>query len=176
MSLFRLFPIVFLLAGCSSGDRLLSHLDEDAGFMITYPVDWHRAEESLTPALGFPMLVAIATFEPPPGGETCAHVAANALDAMGADDILLTVHELPFAYALGPRPDDLRTDAAFWEDGDMVGCMQTSPERLHGGQFRFFQRRRTFDVILAIGPEVSAENEDSAWAMLDSFGPLSGSE
>ncbi len=172
----RILLIMFMLAACTSGDRLLAHIDDERAYTISYPVEWRRIDDSLTPVLGFPMLVAIATFDPPPGGVTCAHVPVNALDAVGPADILLTVHELPFGYALGPRPDDFRSRAASWETADVAECMQTDAERLRGGQYRYFEDDRTFDVILAMGPEVSTEDEAAAWAMLESFRPMPGSE
>ena len=115
------------------------------------------------------MLVAVSTFDAPVGGAVCAHVAANALDSMDADDVLLTIHELPFAAALGPRPGDFRSGAAFWENGDVLECMQTDSARIHGGQFRFFEGERAFDVVLAMGSDVSSADEEAAWAMLQSF-------
>lgn len=41
-----------------------------------------------------------------------------------------------------------------------------------GGQFTCIGAGRTFEVILARGQEVSAEDQDAAWAMLNSFIPV----
>ncbi len=143
---------------------------------ITHPAEWLVTDESLTPHLGFPMLLAVSTFPAPAGGERCAHVPANALDAIGPTDVLLTVHELPLAYAEGPRPDDFRRRAGIAAGDDVWECMTTDPLRLEGGHFRFFEANRTFDVVLAIGEDVAAADADAAWAMLEGFAVFAESE
>ncbi len=166
--------VLLVLAACSTGPA--SYTNQTDRISLSYPAAWRVTTDSLTPNLGFPMLVAVSTFAAPPGGGTCAHVAANALDAIGPTDVLLTIHELPFAYADGPRPDDLRTRADIAENDDVWECMTTDPLRLTGGHFRFFEGNRTFDVVLAIGEGVSAADKDAAWAMLESFTVLTGAE
>ena len=117
------------------------------------------------------MVVAVSTFEASPGGDRCAQFAMAAFDGMGADDVLLTIHELPPEFALGPRPDSFRETARFWEGGDFLECLHTGPAGLRGGQFRYSDAGRTFDAILAIGEDVAEADEDAAWAMLNSFIP-----
>lgn len=146
------------------------YTDQEQDFTITYPSDWYMAPNTLTPVLGFPMMVAVSTFEAPVGGDRCAQFATAAFDAIGPSDVLLTVHELPFGYANGPRPADFRTGAEF-PPGDFQECV-SDPGRLHGGQFRYFDNGRAFDAILAMGPDVSAEDDNAAWAMLTSFFPV----
>jgi hypothetical protein len=116
------------------------------------------------------MTVAVSTFEAPVGGDRCAQFATAALDAMGPTDVLLTIHELGAGYAQGPRPDDFRSGAEFLQ-GDFQECI-ADPGRLHGGEFRYLDNGRGFDAILAMGEDVSQEDEDAAWAMLTSFIPV----
>lgn len=165
----RLAVLLLVLAACSSDAELSTLTVETSGVSILYPTEWEVAPESLTPALGFPMVLAISSFDAPVGGETCAHVAANALDAIGPEDIVLTIHELPLEYASGPRPDDFAAAAEFVEGGDVLECMRTDASRISGGQFRFFEDDRTFDVVLAMGPDTPQTVQDRAWAMLESF-------
>ncbi len=165
----RLLVFLLILTACSADAEMDAHMAESNGASIAYPAEWELAPESLTPVLGFPMLFAISTFDAPVGGEICAQVAANALDAIVPEDVLLTIHELPFGYAFGPRPSNFKATAEFTEGGDMLECMQTDSSRIRGGQFRFFESDRTFDVILAMGPDTPQEVQDQAWAMLESF-------
>ncbi|MGA9598185.1 MAG: hypothetical protein WBV06_18670, partial [Acidimicrobiia bacterium] len=144
--------------------------DSDKEFTITYPSDWYVAPETLTPALGFQMVIAVSTFEAPVSGDRCAQFSTAAFDAIDPTDVLLTIHELGAGYADGPRPDDFRSGAEFLQ-GDFQECI-SDPGRLHGGEFRYIDNGRTFDAILAMGQDVSAEDEDAAWAMLTSFIPV----
>jgi hypothetical protein len=146
------------------------HTDPEKDFTITYPSGWFVAPDTLTPSLGFPMLVAVSTFQAPVGGGRCAQFATAGFDAIGPGDVLLTIHELPFAYANAPRPADFRSGVGF-PPGDFQECI-SDPGRLHGGEFRYFDNGRAFDAILAMGPDVSTEDEDAAWAMLTSFFPI----
>jgi hypothetical protein len=69
-----------------------------------------------------------------------------------------------------PAPGDLRNGAEFLR-GDFQECI-TDVGRLHGGEFRYLDNGRGFDAILAMGEDVSPEDEDAAWAMLTSFVPV----
>jgi len=163
--------VTISLDGEECGFSWARHTDTDNEFTITYPSDWYVAPETLTPSLGFPMTVAISTFEAPVGGDRCAQFATAAFDSIGPNDVLLTIHELGMGYAQGPRPGNFRSEAELWEGGDFVECV-TNVDRLHGGQFRYFDNGRGFDAILAMGEDVSQEDEDAAWAMLSSFVPV----
>lgn len=165
----RLVVLLLILTACTSDGELDMQVWDSNGVSISYPAEWRVAPESLTPVLGFPMVIAVSTFDAPVGGETCAQVAANALDAIGPQDVLLTIHEMPFGYAFGPRPDNFEAAAEFIEHGDVLECMQTDSSRIRGGQFRFFESDRTFDVVLAMGPDAPQEVQRQAWTMLESF-------
>jgi hypothetical protein len=117
------------------------------------------------------MTVAVSTFEAPVGGDRCAQFATAAFDAIGPTDVLLTIHELGAGYVDEPRPTDFRAEASGYGNPDFAECI-TDPGRLHGGEFRYIDNGRTFDAILAMGQDVSAEDEDAAWAMLTSFIPV----
>jgi hypothetical protein len=158
------------LVGEPCGFTWARHTDPDKDFTITYPSDWHVAPDTLTPALGFPMVVAVSTFNAPVGGDRCAQFATAAFDAIGPTDVLLTIHELGAGYAQAPRPADFKNGAEFVQ-GDFQECI-TDPERLHGGEFRYLDNGRGFGAILAMGEDVSQEDEDAAWAMLTSFIPV----
>ncbi len=73
---------------------------------------------------------------------------------------------------MSPRPTDFRAEASGYGNPDFAECI-TDPGRLHGGEFRYLDNGRGFDVILAMGEDVSQEDEDAAWAMLSSFIPVS---
>ncbi|MDJ0663741.1 MAG: hypothetical protein QNJ75_04220 [Acidimicrobiia bacterium] len=164
------------LDGGSCNFNWARHVDEEIGLTLSYPEDWYLAPETLTPVLGFPMVAAVSTFEAPTGGDRCAQFATGALDAVGPEDVLMTIHELPVGYALRPRPDSFRSETGVWS-GDLEECMEGRLGDLRGGQFRYSDSGRAFDVILAMGADVPAEDEDTAWAMLNSFVPLAlGSE
>lgn len=75
------------------------------GFEISYPPRWRPAPEALTPNLTSP--VEIVTFGTGPlevGGQDCAQVPEAAVEAMGPDDVLVTVQRRDDPDGYPPRP------------------------------------------------------------------------
>ena len=65
------------------------------GLTVSFPSDWHRAAENLTPALTDPReVLTLATFPLRVGpSHRCAQVPQQAVRDLGPRDVLLTIQE-----------------------------------------------------------------------------------
>ncbi len=173
---FLLGVSILTLLACTAGAASLS--DEvrvvdipDFGMVLTYPVDWHLAEESLTPNLGDPREVfSLGSFALTPGGPNCAQVPSQALHDLESTDVFVTVQERTTSTPSGfdPRPDNFGptpgdTNNVFYE------CLEPE-ERADVGTIHwiwFSDQDRYFHILVALGRDATPESETAIWSTLD---------
>src|SRR6187431_1662468 len=97
-------------AGAAAGDGpgLTTFRDAAHGFTVRFPESWHRATRPLTPHLNDPReILSVGTGRFTVDEERCAQVPVGAIQALGPDDVLVTVferHGRPRGFARRPRP------------------------------------------------------------------------
>jgi hypothetical protein len=145
---------------------------DDLDMVLTYPRDWHLAEESLTPNLDSPTEVfSLGSFPLKPGGPTCAQIPSQALHDMEATDVFVTVQERGSnadASGFSTRPDTFgptpgSADHVFYD------CLEPA-ERDHVGEIHwiwFTEQDRYFHVLVALGRDTAAEDVSSVWNVLN---------
>jgi hypothetical protein len=141
------------------------------GLTAELPQGWQAASESLTPHLVDPREeLAVATFPLRYRQTACAHVPGSALDDLGPSDAFLTLQErglgLPDAASDFPaRP--ARFGPALGGASAASRCVPGV--RVEDHWFGFSDGGRHFHVMVAFGPQASAEVQRQAWAILDSL-------
>ena len=139
------------------------------GLTAELPRGWQAATESLTPHLTDPREeIAVATFPLRYRETGCAHVPGSALDDLGPGDAFVTLQERGLGVPDGaadfpPRP------AHF---GPELGGPSEASACAAGAQFAdhwfgFSDGGRHFHVMVAFGPQATAEVQRQAWAILD---------
>lgn len=174
-------PVMFPVEGSSptpspgGGSGEQSFTDEENGFTVTYPDDWHRAEESLTPNLADPIELFSVSSIPLVYQETdCSHMPTGALEEMGDSDVFVSVQERGGRDGkrdnYPPRPADFSKDA----EPSMLACI---PEDLVANWIPFSDGGRRFYALVAFGHEAPTEDREGAWAVLNGvrFQPTEGS-
>jgi len=142
------------------------------GLTAELPQGWQAANESLTPHLTDPReALAVATFPLRYRQTGCAHVPSSALDDLGPGDAFVTLQER----GLGAADDAQGFPARPAHFGPDLGgpsaasrCVPTAHFTDHW--FGFSEGGRAFHVMVAFGPQASAEVQRQAWAILDSLG------
>ena len=144
--------------------------DSDGRFRISYPSGWLRSSQSLTPGLVDPReIVSIGTSNMRPGGELCAHLPANALEDLGAEDAFLSIEERaepnladyaprPVRFTLGPPNKDF----------DGVHCVR-EPNDLLQWWLSFRDGSRAFYALVSLGRSASEETRRQVLETLNSF-------
>lgn len=169
--------VVAALLGCGGADRehrsgsldatrVTFNQAHDVAYRL--PAGWHAARRSLTPHLDNPREVVAAGTGPLPSGGACAHLPSAALQAMGADDVLVTVqerygdvHAFPVRRARFSLPaGDVRSEAE-----DCAGGHPT----FTSSWFEFRDHHRGFHVLVAVGRSAPAARVRDARALLDSL-------
>jgi len=169
--------LLLVLAACDKpfspvNDDWVELIDEEEGLSISYPTDWVRAEETLTPNLGSPReVLSIGTFPLEPGGPNCAQVPTNALIDLRPEDVFLTLQgdlsrpdseDRPvFGPGVGLGMDHLEIPYCLPED-----------ERLDIGEMQwvhFSDAGRGFYLLVAIGSDASAATVDQVWMVANSL-------
>ena len=148
--------------------------NQEHGFEITYPADWHRADEILAPALTSPPqqiaeVLSLGTYPLRPGGARCPHVPLNALLDQGSDDVLISIirgtsepgDAWPSSF------DESSFLAAADASSDAETCSGRSDLSYHFGVFALDGRQ--VQVFVSLGDSVDAATRGEAWAILDSF-------
>ena len=147
----------------------ITYRDSAAGFTVTYPSDWHRASETLTPRLDDPReILALGTYWLRPGSDRCAnHVPENALEDLGPQDAFLTLQERrdPSTERSGPRPATFPLGGDTRGDADM--CIPTREPLTMWVPFK--DRGRAFYALYVLGPDASAETRTELLRILDSL-------
>jgi hypothetical protein len=138
------------------------------------PEGWQVAESSLTPNLGDPReILSVGTFPMVAGGDTCAQVPESAMEALGPEDVLVSLQERSQVdeSSFGPRPTSFEPLLDAIDRGDAFECVDPS-ERADIGILLWLPFRvddRGFYLIVVMGAEVSDETRDQTVAMLDSL-------
>jgi hypothetical protein len=123
-----------LLAGCGDQETELpaaagmtTFTDERLGLEVTFPSDWQRAQESLTPALTDPReILSLGTVTPVANGEgvNCAQHAEATLARLGPRDAFVTVQERANATSSEMVEGPPRLAAVEPDDSEAPGCLQ----------------------------------------------------
>jgi hypothetical protein len=138
------------------------------GLTAELPPGWQSAAESLTPHLVDPREeLAVATFPLRYRQTECAQIPGSALADLGPGDAFVTLQERGLGAADGP--DFPARPARFGPElgGPFAasGCVGDAHFTDHW--FGFTDGGRAFHVIVAFGPQASAEVQRQAWAILD---------
>jgi len=137
----------------SERDRLATYRDKERGLEVSYPSDWYRSEERLTPDLADPKeILSLGTYPLRQGGDRCAHYPVNALEDLGPDDAFISVLErappYPAAgYPARPARSDGRLDK--WVS--------------------FSDNGRAFYLLVALGEAASEETKAELLTILNSL-------
>jgi hypothetical protein len=140
------------------------------GLTVRLPRGWQSAAESLTPHLVDPREeLAVATFPLRYRETRCAHVPGSALEDLGPGDAFVTLQERGLGAATGPAfpPRPARFGPALGGSSEASACTPTA--RFADHWFGFSDGDRHFHVMVAFGPDASAEVRRQAWAILDSL-------
>jgi hypothetical protein len=155
--------------------------DHAHGISISYPPSWQAAPSTLTPVLVDPVVpIAVATYpldNPQVLGE-CDIVPQRALEAMGPKDAFIAVYVFlgkGATYAPSAnRPAHFGPDLP-WSGGSLPeypsgnGIQCTENVRGFVGQLSFEDHGQHLNVLIAIGPEASAETRDEVYRILDTL-------
>jgi hypothetical protein len=163
------------IAGCaqSSGAPSTEHFDRVVahGVAAELPPGWKRAISSLTPHLTDPReVLSVGTFPLRYRPVGCDHMPSSALEDLGPGDALITLEER----GLDPTstwPDFPARPSHF---GPELGGRSEASDCVPGARFTdhwfgFTDAGRHFHVLVAFGPEASAEVQRQAWGILDSL-------
>jgi hypothetical protein len=155
-----------------------TYSDPERRFSIRYPASWRRAEAPLLSSLGDPKeIVTLSTFPAQPGGENCAHLPENALEAMGAADALLVALERHGGPELGggtltdypKRPE--RFGLGHGYPSEARDCLD-APKHFVDRLIPFRDDGRRFYGYVAWGEAASDETIGEVFRILDSFEPI----
>ena len=155
--------------------------DHAHGISISYPPSWQAAPSTLTPVLVDPIVpIAVATYpldNPQVLGE-CDIVPQRALEAMGPTDAFIAVYLFLGKGATytpsSNRPAHFGPDLP-WTGGSLperasgngVQCTENVPGFV--GQLSFEDHGQQLNLLIAIGPEASAETRDEVYRILDTL-------
>jgi hypothetical protein len=135
------------------------------GLVVSLPPGWSAAAESLTPNLTDPREVLAVGTGPLRYRETgCAHVPGSALEDLGPSGALVTLYERARPTGQVPaRP--ARFGPGLGGPSEASACVPGA--RFTDHWFMFADQGRAFHVLVAFGPEASAETRAQAWRILD---------
>jgi hypothetical protein len=160
-----------LLAACGADDaaKTVASTHTAHGITVALPAGWQRAPRSLTPHLTDPReVVAVGTFPLRYRRTLCAHMPGSALEDLGPNDALVTLQERgldPSSSWKGfpPRPKHF---------GPRLGAGSEAKDCAPKARFTdhwsgFTDGGRHFHVLVAFGPQASANTRRQARAILD---------
>jgi hypothetical protein len=146
-------------------------IDERHGLEFALASNWEQASVSLTPGLTDPReVMSVGTFPLQYRQTGCGHVAGSALEDLGPGDAFVTLqergNEAGSAWLDFPaRPDHFGPELG--GRSEAAQCVPTA--RFTDHWFGFTDGGRHFHVLVAFGPDASAEVRDQAWSVLDSL-------
>jgi hypothetical protein len=139
------------------------------GVLVTYPLGWALASESLTPTLTDPLEVfALGTFPLRPGASGCAQFPTNAIEDLGPTDALIWLADRPLVH-----PDTVQrpADMAAWlraQPSDISSeCLSESKDFVHHDGM-FTDAYREFELYVAYGAEASPDTITELWNIVNS--------
>jgi hypothetical protein len=139
------------------------------GLTTELPPGWQAAGESLTPHLTDPREeLAVGTYPLRYRQTQCAHMPGSALEALGPGDAFVTLEERGLGVPDGgggfpARP--ARFGPELGGPSEAGACAPGADFSDHW--FGFSDAGRHFHVLVAFGPQASAEVQREAWAILD---------
>jgi hypothetical protein len=135
------------------------------GLAVSLPPGWGAAAESLTPNLVAPReVLAVATYPLRYRDSACNHLPGSALEDLGAAGALVTLYERDRPGAdVPPRP--ARFGPGLGGPSEASACAPGARFRDHW--FEFADHGRAFHVLVAFGPDASAQTQAQTWAILD---------
>jgi hypothetical protein len=154
--------------------------DAAHGLSISYPPSWQTAPSSLTPVLVDPVVpIALGTYplnDPQVLGE-CDIVPQRALEAMGPTDAFIAVYVFQGFATFGStaeRPEHFGPDLP-WNGGALpqrangagIQCTEHVPGFV--GDLSFDDHGKHLSVMIAFGPEASADTRAAAYRILDTL-------
>jgi hypothetical protein len=181
MRRFFVLIAVLVLSGCGGAEEQsplpevraegpaewVTHQDVDRSYTVAYPADWTLAPDRLTPNLADPKeILAIATYDPPVGGNRCSHQPVAAVEALGPGDALIVVFERRPPWPKGGYPRRETIDLAL-ERGTGRFCVPDQ-QRLDAW-LSFRDAGRAFYLLVAVGPEASNETRRSVDRIVESL-------
>jgi hypothetical protein len=152
--------------------------DHAHGLSLSYPRSWQTAPSTLTPVLVDPVTpIAVATYpldNPQLLGE-CDIVPQRALEEMGPRDAFIAVYVFQGLATFGStagRPEPFGPDLA-WNGGALphrasgagIQCTENVPGFV--GDLSFDDHGKHLSVLIAFGPQASAETRDEVYRILD---------
>jgi hypothetical protein len=158
-----------LEAGQAASPTAASMTVRAHGLTAELPPGWQAASESLTPHLTDPREeLAVGTYPLRYRRTGCAHMPGSALEALGPGDAFVTLEERGLGVADGAAGFPARPTRFGPELGGPSEASACAP----GGHFSdhwfgFSDGGRHFHVLVAFGPQASAEVQRQAWAILD---------
>lgn len=146
--------------------------DDAHGLSISYPADWQASPTTLSPVLADPIVpIAVGTgpMEAQVLGE-CDIVPQRALNAMQPDDAFIAVY-LWQGFATRDASDDRPRPASFgpddpWSHGP-VQCTESTVASIR--TLAFADGGKRLSVLVAIGPDVSAQRRAQIYEILDTL-------
>ena len=154
-----------------SGEDWVKFSNPAAGFAISYPSSWSRADSILTTHTP-QELVALANFPLPAStGSGCAQLPEQALQAVGSRNALVLVWELPpvdsGVSSLPPRPETF-TQSTGTSNDDSPQCVGGTVNFTHR-LIAFQDQGRQFEAFVAVGKEAPKTTSDQAWEVLNTM-------
>ena len=140
------------------------------GLTVRLPPGWQSAPVNLTPHLVDPREeLAVATFPLRYRDMRCAHVPGSVLEDVRPGDAFVTLPERGLGAAAGPdfpaRPAHF--GPVLGGPSEASACVPSA--RFADHWFGFSDGGRHFHVMVAFGPQASADVRRQAWAILDSL-------
>jgi hypothetical protein len=182
----RTFAIVvvagLLVVSCGGEERsaavatdappgLTRFVDRRLGFEVTFPSDWQRAGEVLTPSLSEPReILSVGTVRPLANraSTACPQHPVETLAGVGPRDVFVTIQERTSRVAEGMVPGPPRLDAVAADDSELPACLRREvPFKTYWMPFR--ESGRGFYADAAVGNDVSPEGVAELQALLDSL-------
>jgi hypothetical protein len=165
-----------VVAGCGGGEDpregWRQHVDERRGFSVALPPGWHRAEQSLTPAMGDPVEIFLAaTFPLAKSRGLCRTLAG-----IPPDHALVTLQERSGGArgdpTFPPRPGEFEPDRNLPGTSTWPYCLRGDDEPpipMEDYWFGFRDAGRAFHVLVGVGRDAPPELRREAFEILDTL-------
>ncbi len=152
----------------SSQTNWTTYRNDNHGYTVSYPDEWKRADQTLTPHVDDPReILSVGSFPLEPGGPACANVPVNALQSLGPMDVFVSLYESSGENTTAARPEHFSIKQGY-EPSDFKECLDENAafqDRL----IPFSDQERYFYVYIAIGDSASEDSRRDAFRILDSL-------
>ena len=144
--------------------------DPDNGLSVSLPPDWQVTEKPLTQLIDPTEILSVGTFAMTPGGR-CPQFPTAAISDMGPHDAFITLMErkrLDPSLAPGPPRPASFGPADGTSNSEVDQCLGT-PKAFFDRWISFSDQGREFYVFVAMGSDVSDQQREDTWSVLDSL-------